>query len=178
MLDQLQDLGLLRWQWDYENSSAVYWIARVGQDKRKCGTRQAEDLVVTLCQQEAIIWLPVPAPGGERERAQTERKMAELHGQRSAEGDAATTPTPITASPFDLSRYPSLRQRLHDEPGGDRSLQVYQMARHCIDVGLSDREIKWFLAHYRPCRDKYGERPGFNHLLDRVIARARDNQST
>ena len=50
MLDELQDLGLLDWHWDYENSSAVYWVTESGRSKRKLGTKQAEELV--------LLWRP------------------------------------------------------------------------------------------------------------------------
>lgn len=84
ILDQLQGLGLLTWEWDYENRSAIYWIIEPGQQRRKLGTRQAEVLAEALCRQQGIAWLPVPPPGGETQRAETLLKIEELRRGRPA----------------------------------------------------------------------------------------------
>jgi hypothetical protein len=75
MLDRLRDQGLLRWRWDYEKppgrgtGRAVYWIALPGQAERKLDTRGAEQLVQRMCDQQDIVWKPVPHPGGEDQLA-------------------------------------------------------------------------------------------------------------
>lgn len=175
MLDELQELGVLVWHWDYENSSAIYWVTKSGHDRRKLGTKQAEALVGELCQQEGIAWLPVPPPGGEKERAETLRQIAELQAKPTAEVGATVHFKPIWATPFDLAAYPGLRQCLHDNPSTDRSAQTYRIARDCVDRGLSDGKIKWFVAQYKPFLDKYGGRPDLDRELDRVISKARED---
>lgn len=178
MLDELQDRGLIEWQWDYENSSAIYWVRTRGGDRRKLGTKQAETFVEKLCQQEGIVWLPVPPPGGEKQRDETLRRIATLRGETSAQARATAAPLrPPTAVPFDLSAYPRLRQSLHDNPSTDRSAQTYRIARDCVDLGLSDGHIKWFVAQYPPFLDKYAGRPDRARELDRVINRARKDRA-
>jgi hypothetical protein len=84
MLDHLQSLGLLSWRWDYEvkpghgSGSAIYWVTEAGRRMRKLDTRRAEQLAMTLCAQQGIVWLPVPSPGGEAQRAETLQKIEEL----------------------------------------------------------------------------------------------------
>jgi hypothetical protein len=177
MLDELQDLGLLDWRWAYENSSAVYWVTESGRGKRKLGTKKVEELVLELCRQQAIVWLPVLPPGGEELRAETLRKIAELRGIRSAEAITPVESGPIEAVSFDLAAYPGLRQRLQDELTSDRSAQMYGVARHCVELGLLDGQIKWFLAQYRPFLDKYCGRPDADRELDRVVGKAREDAS-
>lgn len=177
MLDELRDLGLLVWDWAYENSRAIYWVTESGRDKRKLDIKKAEKLVLELCNQQAIVWLPVPHPGGEDLRAETQRKMAELRGIRSTEASTPAQFGPIKPVPFDLAAYPGLRQRLHDKPTGDRSAQTYGMACHCVGLGLPDGQIKWFLAQYQPFLDKYRGRSDADHELDRVIGKARKDAS-
>lgn len=138
VLDRLQELGLIAWRWDYENSSAVYWVTQSGRGQRKLGTKKAEDLVLELCKQQAIVWLPVPSPGGEKQRAETLRKIAELRGNQSFEATATGHFEPIQAASFDFAAYPGLQQRLHDEPTSDRSAQTYGLARDCVELGLLD----------------------------------------
>jgi hypothetical protein len=178
MLDELQDLGLLDWHWDYENSSAVYWVTESGQSKRKLGTKQAEELVLKLCKQQAIVWLPVPPPGGEDQRANTLRKMAELRGIPATEASVPAQFGPIAAVSFDLAAYPGLSERLHDELTSNRSAQTYRVARQCVELGLSDGQIKWFIAQYKPFLDKYRRRTDADRELDRVIGRAREDAAT
>lgn len=177
MLDELQERGALVWQWDYENSSAIYWVTKPGRDRRKLGTKQAETLVSELCQQEGIVWLPVPPPGGEKQRAETLRQIAALQGKPATEAGATTHFSPIRAMPFDLAAYPGLRQRLHDNPSTDRSAQTYSVACDCVDLGLSDGQIKWYVAQYKPFLDKYGSRPDTDRELDRVVSRARGDRA-
>lgn len=178
MLDELQDLGLLDWYWDYENSSAVYWVTESGRSIRKLGTKQAEKLVLKLCKQQAIVWLPVPPPGGADQRATTLRKMAELRGIPATEASAPVQFGPIATVSFDLAAYPGLSERLHDEPTSNRSAQTYRVARQCVELGLSDGQIKWFIAQYKPFLDKYRGRTDADRELDRVIGRAREDAAT
>src|SRR6266511_4061999 len=58
MLDHLQGLGLLTWEWGYESHSAVYWVTEIGHQIRKLDTRRAELLALKLCKHQGIIWLP------------------------------------------------------------------------------------------------------------------------
>jgi hypothetical protein len=71
MLNRLQSLGELAWEWGYENRRAIFWVTESGQRRQKLNTRQAEDFVVELCNQRNIVWLPVPHPGGEQQLAET-----------------------------------------------------------------------------------------------------------
>ena len=183
MLDELQQRRLLEWHWAYDTAKkrAIYCIAQPpGQDKRKFDTRRAEGLAANLCQQQGIAWLPVPNPGGEEERDETLRRMRELSNGRST-GTGRTTQAsipPITSSPVDLDDYPKLRHRLRDVPGDDRSAQTFSAARTCIELGLSDGQVKCFLAQYPPFRDKHGTGHGADRELDRVISAARRKDST
>ena len=184
MLDRLQGLGLLTWKWDYEvrkgreSGSAVYWVTEPGRRRRKLDTKRAEELAVGLCQQENIVWLPVPYPGGETHRAETLRKIEELQqGIQPTETSTATQVHPIKPLPFDLATYPELQRRLHDEPSRDRSAQTFRVACRCIEIGLRDGQIKWFLAQYPPLLDKYRGRTGADRELDRVITKAREDTS-
>lgn len=124
MLDKLQDQGLLEWRWAYENSSAIYWITQPGRGRRKLGTKKAEELVLELCGQQGIVWLPVPPPGGEDQRIETLRKIGELSGIQSGEASTTEQCGPFKAVSFDLDAYPGLRQRLQDDVTSDRSAQT------------------------------------------------------
>jgi hypothetical protein len=181
MLDQLQSFGLLTWAWDYEirpgreTGSAIYWVTEPGQGKHKLDTRRAEELTLRLCHQQGIVWLPVPPPGGKTQLAETLRKIEALkQGTRSAEATTATQVRPIEPEPFDLTAYPELLQRIHDEPSGDRSAQTFSATCHCIELGLRDGQAKWFLAQYPPFLDKYEGRSDADRELDRVVAKARE----
>lgn len=62
---------ILYWEWDYdiENRRAIWKIKFRHQDPWETyDTRAAEDLVMEICEDEGIVWLPVPHPGGEKER--------------------------------------------------------------------------------------------------------------
>jgi hypothetical protein len=181
MLDELQTRGLLAWEWGYEvrpgrdTGSAVYWVTEPGQRRRKLDTRRAEELALKLCNQQGIVWLPVPHPGGETQRAETLRRIEALKQGTSFEGAAtATRFRPIDPEPFDLTAHPELQQRLSDEPDSDRSAQAFDAARHCVALGLSDGQTKWFLSQYPPYLDKYAGRPDADLELDRVVAKARE----
>jgi hypothetical protein len=177
MLDQLQESGLLTWQWDYENSTAIYWITETGKRRRKLGTKQAEQVATRLCAQDGIIWLPVPHPGGEDQLSETLRKIDQLRGIQTAEASASPQHGSIQAEPFDLNAHPTLEHHLHDEPTDNRSAQTYRVARLGIDLGLNDGQIKWLLSQYPPFLDKYTRRHDADRELDRVISRARDDAS-
>jgi hypothetical protein len=90
MLDRLRDLGLLEWRWDYEyprgqpgSGRAVYWITLRSEHEEKYDTKRAEVLVQELCDQQDIIWRPVPPPGGEVQREEVERWIAEQEQARA-----------------------------------------------------------------------------------------------
>jgi hypothetical protein len=185
VLDRLQDLSLITWKWDYEvrkgreSGSAVYWVTEPGRRRRKLDTKRAEELALRLCQQESIVWLAVPHPGGETQRAETLRKIEDLQrGIHPAEASTAGQIHPIEPVPFDLAPYPELQRRLDDEPSGDRSAQTFSAACRCVELGLHDGQVKWFLAQYPPLLDKYGGRAGgADRELDRVVAKARKDTS-
>jgi hypothetical protein len=140
------------------------------------GTKQAEDLAVRLCQRENIVWLPVPHPGGEADLAETRRKIEVLRqGTQPNEMGAATQIQPIEAIPVDLPTYPELQRLRNAVPGGNRSAQTFRVASRCVELGLNDGQIKWFLADYPPFVDKYGGRAGADRELDRVVAKVRED---
>ncbi|MFD5245016.1 hypothetical protein ACFWIW_10755 [Amycolatopsis sp. NPDC058340] len=66
-LDKLQDIGALSWRWEYDfnRSTALYWIALAGEHEKRFETRNAERLVQKICDERGIVWKPVPHPGGE-----------------------------------------------------------------------------------------------------------------
>jgi len=184
MLDQLQSLGLLTWKWGYEvrqgheTGSAIYWVTEPGRHTQKLDTKRAEELALKLCKQEGIVWLPVPHPGGETLRAETLRKIEELkRGIRPTETSTTAQFHPIKPVPFDLAAFPELQRRLHDEPSGDRSAQTFGAACRCVELGLHNGQVKWFLAQYPPFLDKYGGRTGADRELDRVVTKAREDAS-
>jgi hypothetical protein len=71
MLDELRDRGRLSWRWDYEGSSAVYYVTLAGHDVRKLDTKAAEQVAQRECDALGIRWKPVPHPGGETQLADT-----------------------------------------------------------------------------------------------------------
>jgi hypothetical protein len=91
MLDHLRDLGLLAWEWGYENRRAIFWVTKTGQTRRKLDTKRAEDLALNLCKQQGIVWLPVPHPGGESQLTETLRKMEEIKQVNRSNGSSTRT---------------------------------------------------------------------------------------
>ncbi|MFI7470654.1 hypothetical protein [Nonomuraea sp. NPDC049646] len=177
MLDYLATLELLVWQWEYDQprKRAIYWITEPGKVVRPLETRRAENLVQKLCDQRGIVWLPVPSPGGELERAKTLRRIEQLkQGMQSREANCATQIDSVTAISFDLAAYPELRERLNDEPANDRSAQVFQIACRCLELGLTKGQAMWLLFQYPPFRDKYLQRDDTDRELNRLIARVYD----
>lgn len=80
-LDDLQRRGVLRWRWEYDwsQSRAIYHVV-VGDDpERALGTADAERIAQRCYDSLAVKWLPVPHPGGERQREETLRKITGLH---------------------------------------------------------------------------------------------------
>ena len=77
-LDHLRDRGRLRWRWDYANSRAIYRVTLPGEKERALDTATAERLVQRQYDELGVRWLPVPHPGGEKQRAETVRRVAEL----------------------------------------------------------------------------------------------------
>ncbi|MFC7624326.1 hypothetical protein [Microlunatus sp. GCM10028923] len=75
MLDQLDEQGVLSWEWRYDHtrSAAIFMIANAASDGpyEPFTTGAAEALVQTHCDLLEIAWRPVPAPGGRRELDQT-----------------------------------------------------------------------------------------------------------
>lgn len=82
-LDDLQRRGLLRWQWDYANSRAIYRVTLPGEQERALDTAMAERLAQRHYDDLEVHWLPVPAPGGERQRDETLRRIAEARAEDS-----------------------------------------------------------------------------------------------
>lgn len=77
-LDDLERRGLLRWQWDYANSRAIYRVTLPGEQLRALDTATAEGLAQRLYDNLGVRWFPVPAPGGQKQRDETLRRIAEL----------------------------------------------------------------------------------------------------
>ncbi|MFI6791871.1 hypothetical protein ACIBG4_31535 [Nonomuraea sp. NPDC050383] len=177
MLDYLATLELLVWQWEYyqPRRRAIYWVTESGKVVRPLETKRAEILVQRLCDQRGIVWLPVPSPGGELERAETLRRIDQLkQGIQPREADCATQMDSVTAISFDLAAYPELRECLNDEPANDRSAQVFRVACRCMEPGLSKGHAMWLLFQYPPFRDKCLQRDDTDRELNRLIARVYD----
>lgn len=77
-LDDLQRRGLLRWQWDYANSRAIYRVTLPGEQERALDTATAERLAQRQYDDLGVHRFPVPAPGGEKQRDETLRRIAEV----------------------------------------------------------------------------------------------------
>ena len=79
MLDELQNVGLLDWEWEYDSarSRATYLIAVGDGERRTYETKPAEDLVMQLCQEHGLIWEPVRHPGGRKQLEEALARMAE-----------------------------------------------------------------------------------------------------
>lgn len=77
-LDDLSQRGRLRWRWEYDlaRGRAVFHIALAGEIDRALDTRSAEGVVQSLYAEIGVRWIPVPHPGGERQREETLRRMA------------------------------------------------------------------------------------------------------
>lgn len=69
MLDRLQELGRLRWRWDYEPPRAVFHVRVARGEWEIHDTRSTERLVQRECDALGIRWKPIPHPGGEVQRA-------------------------------------------------------------------------------------------------------------
>lgn len=84
MLDHLQGNGLLSWRFGYEvpprqaTGRAVYSVQLPGHRERKLDTRNAEEVVQCICDEQGIVWKPVPQPGGE---VQLERVQAWIEAE-------------------------------------------------------------------------------------------------
>ena len=80
-LHVLQDRGLLSWRGEFvvppgrDTTCAVWWIRREGATERRYDTREAEQLVQRLSEDEGLIWEPVPHPGGKEQRRQAQERM-------------------------------------------------------------------------------------------------------
>ena len=85
-LDSLARRRLLKWRWDYDsiNSRAEYWIScPPSVTAVKLDTRKAEELAVRLAASICEVWLPVRHPGGETQRAEVLREIADLLRQNT-----------------------------------------------------------------------------------------------
>lgn len=82
-LDDLAARGVLRWRWEYdaERSRAVFNVALAGEPERALDTRSAEQVVAGLYVDLGVQWLPVPHPGGERQRDEMLARTARLRGE-------------------------------------------------------------------------------------------------
>lgn len=76
-LDDLSQHGRLRWRWEYDSarSRAIFHIALGGEAEHPLDTRSAEGVVQSLYRDIGVRWLPVPHPGGERQRQETLRRL-------------------------------------------------------------------------------------------------------
>lgn len=79
-LDDLTARGVLRWRWEYdaERSRAIFNVALAGEPERALDTKSAEEVVVACYADLGVKWLPVPHPGGERQREETLRRIDRL----------------------------------------------------------------------------------------------------
>lgn len=77
-LDGLQRRGLLRWKWDYANRRAIYRVTLPGEHQRALDTATAEQLAQRHYDDLGVRWFPVPTPGGEKQREETLRRIAEV----------------------------------------------------------------------------------------------------
>jgi hypothetical protein len=77
-LDDLQRRGVLRWQWDYANSRAIYRLTLPSEKVRDLDTAAAERLAQRHYDDLGVRWFPVPAPGGQKQRDETLRRIAEV----------------------------------------------------------------------------------------------------
>lgn len=77
-LDDLQRRGLLRWNWDYANRRAIYRVTLPDEPMRALDTAAAEEVAQRHYDVLGVRWFPVPSPGGETQRAETLRRIAEI----------------------------------------------------------------------------------------------------
>lgn len=87
MLDDLQVHGVLSWLFEYDGarSRALYHVRVLPGDWRTLETRPAEELVQSKCDELAIVWKPVPHPGGEDRRAAVQAWIARETARRRRE---------------------------------------------------------------------------------------------
>ncbi|MFE4514729.1 hypothetical protein ACFRMQ_11135 [Kitasatospora sp. NPDC056783] len=80
-LGALQDRGLLTWRGSFvippgkDTTTALWWITLPGQAEQLHETKAAEDVVSRMCAQAGIVWEPVAHPGGERQLAETLKRI-------------------------------------------------------------------------------------------------------
>ena len=79
---------------------------------------------------------------------------------------------PIAATPRAEPLPPKVAERLREQPGTDRSKQVYSFVGLCLHEGLSDGETLAVGLEYAPALAKYGGRAGVE--IERAIAKLRD----
>jgi hypothetical protein len=79
-LDHLQEMGRLRWRWDYDDTArrAIFHIAMPPDSELSAhDTRSAETIAQGLFDELQVRWRPVPHPGGEDQRAEVQRWITE-----------------------------------------------------------------------------------------------------
>lgn len=70
-------------------------------------------------------------------------------------------PELATVEPVEPDRIPPyVRRRMNEQPNGDRSGQVANLVRNCVEAGLSDGETMWIARQHPPATAKYGNRLG------------------
>lgn len=80
---------MLTWRWEYDNASrrAFYWITLDAKPEQRFDTSRAEQLVQRLCDEQSIVWRPVPHPGGEDQLREVQKW---IESRRSDPSAAAT----------------------------------------------------------------------------------------
>jgi DNA-binding transcriptional ArsR family regulator len=97
-------------------------------------------------------------------------ELAELLPELPTLGSNGAEPIPATPRGDPL---PSrIEERLHEEPGSDRSRQLYSFVGLCLQEGLTDGETLAVALEYKPALDKYGRRAGAE--IERVIRKHRE----
>lgn len=69
-LDHLHRRKRLSWRWEYDTatSRAQYLITPTGESEQTLETKSAEAMAQRYLDELGVLWMPVPHPGGERQR--------------------------------------------------------------------------------------------------------------
>lgn len=81
ILNQFATDELVTWHGEYlypvgkRSSMALWWISRLGGPEQWYSSREAEDLISQVCEDESIIWEPVQPNYGETERLEAVQRI-------------------------------------------------------------------------------------------------------
>jgi hypothetical protein len=100
ILNQFATDELVTWHGEYlypvgkRSSKALWWISRWGGPEQWYSSREAEELISQMCEDEGIIWEPVQPNYGETERLEAvqrierrRRVFRRVQERRQAAGD-------------------------------------------------------------------------------------------